>query len=170
MKGEKSQQISFVTQRRKNGQEKLWTKIKTEDGGYTDSTNGILGEQLKFYEKLFKSEGCDKDAGEKLLQNSNKKLDDEDKDLLDSEVTGAEIEKVIKLLKKEKSPGEDGIISEFYQEYWYLIYNELTDVIKESFNTKTMSMSQYTGMMSLLCKKRGTGGHNKLETTYFVKQ
>jgi hypothetical protein len=25
-------------------------------------------------------------------------------------------------------------------------------------------------MMSLLCKKRGTGGHNKLETTYFVKQ
>jgi hypothetical protein len=44
-------------------------------------------------------------------------LDDEDKDLLDSEVTGAEIEKVITLLKKETSPGEDGIISEFYQEY-----------------------------------------------------
>jgi len=35
----------------------------------------------------------------------NKKLDDEDKDLLDSEVTGAKIEKVIKLLKKEKTPG-----------------------------------------------------------------
>ena len=93
-----------------------------------------------------------------------------DKYLLDSEVTGAEIEKVIKLLKKEKSPGEDGIISEFYQEYWYLIYSELTEVIKESFNTKTMSMSQYTGMMHLLYKKRGTGGHKKLETNYFVKQ
>ena len=45
--------------------------------GYKDSTNGILGEQLKFYEKLFKSEGCDKDAGKELLQNLNKKLDDE---------------------------------------------------------------------------------------------
>jgi uncharacterized protein YlaN (UPF0358 family) len=33
--------------------------------------------ELKFYEKLFKSEGCDKDAGKKLLQNLNKKLDDE---------------------------------------------------------------------------------------------
>jgi uncharacterized protein YlaN (UPF0358 family) len=32
--------------------------------------------ELKFYEKLFKSEGCDKDAGKKLLQNLNKKLDD----------------------------------------------------------------------------------------------
>jgi hypothetical protein len=32
-----------------------------------------------------------------------------DKDLLDSEVTGAEIEKVITLLKKETSPGEDGV-------------------------------------------------------------
>lgn len=75
-----------------------------------------------------------------------------DKDLLDSEVTGAEIEKVITLLKKETSPGEDGIISEFYQEYWYLIHNELTDVIKDSFNTKTISMSQYSGIMSLLYK------------------
>lgn len=75
-----------------------------------------------------------------------------DKDLLDSEVTGAEIEKVITLLKKETSPGEDGIISEFYQEYWYLIRNELTDVIKDSFNTKTISMSQYSGIMSLLYK------------------
>ena len=129
------------------------------------------GSNLNFMKSYLNlTEGCDKDAGEKLLQNSNTKLDDEDKDLLDSEVAGAEIEKVIKLLKKEKSPGEDGIISEFYQEYWYLIYNELTDVIKESFNTKTMSMSQYTGMMSLLYKKRGTGGHKKLETNYFVKQ
>ena len=54
-------------------------------GGYKDNTNG-LGEQLKFYEKLFKSEDCDKDAVVKPLQNLNKKLDDADEDLLYSEV------------------------------------------------------------------------------------
>jgi hypothetical protein len=32
-----------------------------------------------------------------------------------------------------------------------------------------MSMSQYSGMMSLFVQKRGTGGHAKSETIAFVK-
>jgi hypothetical protein len=32
-----------------------------------------------------------------------------------------EISKAVKLQKTDKSPGEDGIVSEFYRHYWYLI-------------------------------------------------
>ena len=41
----------------------------------------------------------------------------------DAEITEQEIFDTItrKLLKNNKSPGDDGIVSEFYKEYWYLI-------------------------------------------------
>jgi hypothetical protein len=38
MKREKSQQSIFFNLEKKNGQEKLWSKIKTEDVGYKDRT------------------------------------------------------------------------------------------------------------------------------------
>ena len=67
-------------------------------------------------------------------------------------MTKLEIENAIKLLKIDKSPGEDGIIAEFYKEFWYLIKIELTEIILESFADQTLSDSQYFGMISLLYK------------------
>ena len=67
-------------------------------------------------------------------------------------MTKLEIENAIKLLKIDKSPGEDGIIAEFYKEFWYLIQTELTEIILEAFADKTLSDSQYFGMISLLYK------------------
>jgi hypothetical protein len=43
-------------------------------------------------------------------------------------ITGLTISKVIKILKPNKSPGEDGIISEFYQLFWQDIKNEFFEV------------------------------------------
>ena len=42
------------------------------------------------------------------------KLNEDDKQLLDREINAEEIMKVLKNIKTNKSPGEDGIISEFY--------------------------------------------------------
>ena len=55
-------------------------------------------------------------------------------------------------MKRDKSPGEDGITAEFYQEYWFLIQDELTQILKETFFDKTLSESQRLGMISLLYK------------------
>ena len=48
----------------------------------------------------------------------------EEKGELDSDVDSNEIVKVLKALKSNKSPGEDGIISEFNQLFWETIKDE----------------------------------------------
>ena len=61
--------------------------------------------------------------------------------------------KVIKQLKLNKSPWDDGIVSEFYIRYWYLIKEELTKVIKYIFLSNTLAPSQQRAMLTLLYKK-----------------
>jgi hypothetical protein len=56
-------------------------------------------------------------------------LDNNEKETLDEDINLDEISKVIKILKPNKSPGEDGIISEFYQLFWQNIKNEFFEVI-----------------------------------------
>ena len=73
--------------------------------------------------------------------------------LCDSDVTEEEILKVIKQMKQNKSPGDDGIVSEFYNRYWYFIKEELTKVIKYTFLSNTLASSQYRAMLTLLYKK-----------------
>jgi type III secretory pathway lipoprotein EscJ len=49
-----------------------------------------------------------------LTQHLQEKLTTEEKGELDSDVDSNKIVKVLKVLKSNKFPGEDGIISEFY--------------------------------------------------------
>ena len=55
-------------------------------------------------------------------------------------------------MKQDKSPGDDGIVPEFYIRYWYLIKEELTKVIKSTFLSNTLAPSQYRAMLTLLYK------------------
>ena len=56
-------------------------------------------------------------------------------------------------MKPNKSPGDDGIVSEFYIRCWYLIKEELTKVIKYIFLSNTLAPSQERAMLTLLYKK-----------------
>jgi hypothetical protein len=64
-----------------------------------------------------------------------------------------ELDKVIKTLKKDKSPGYDGIINEFYIRYWHSIREEFWQVMKEIELTESLCDSQYRGIISLLYKQ-----------------
>ena len=150
-KGEKSTGYFFKLEK-KRGAEKLWTRIKGSDGRYKDDIESILEEQVSFYKQLFTSEGWDRDAAENLLQNIDHKLSEENKKICEMEISLDEISKAVKILKLDKSPGEDGIVNEFYKTYWYLISDDFGAVIKEIFDNNLLCESQYRGMITLMFK------------------
>ena len=151
--GEKSTRYFFNLEK-KRGQEKLWYRIKTTDGNYKYDIDSIMNEQVDFYSKLFQSEGWDENSAHELTRYIVNKLDNNEKETLDEDINLDEISKVIKILKPNISPGEDGIISEFYQLFWQDIKNEFFEVIEFFFKFEyTLSASQSKGVLILLHKE-----------------
>ena len=62
--------------------------------------------------------------------------------MCEMEITLDEISKAITILKPDKSPGEDGIVNEFYKIYWYLIKEDFVAVIKDIFSNNLLCESQ----------------------------
>ena len=56
-------------------------------------------------------------------------------------------------MKRNKSPGLDGICIEFYQVFWPLIGNVLVRVFNQSFETGILPPSQRLAVMTLIHKK-----------------
>ena len=106
-----------------------------------------------FIKKLFTSEGSDQQEANIILENVDKTLNNDQKEFCEANITEQEIKTTINLLKINKSPGDDGIVSEFYKEYWYLIHKEFTRVVQHIFAANTLSPSQYNAILTLLYKK-----------------
>ena len=150
--GEKSTRY-FYNLEKHNISNKTWTKIKCKDGTVKTDIHSILSEQTTFFKELLTSDDINLIEANSLLNNVDAKLNDEERDFCEKDVSSEEIFKIIKQLKPNKSPGDDGIISEFYKIYWYLIKRELTDVIKYSLENDTLSKTQYNAIITLLYKK-----------------
>ena len=60
-KGETSTNYIFNLDKKKC-KEKLWNRVKTNDGKYKEDIVSIIEEQVHFFEKLLTSEGWDSDS------------------------------------------------------------------------------------------------------------
>lgn len=80
------------------------------------------------------------------------KLTDEEKHMLDSPITNAEILMSLKKLKNNKSPGTTGFQADFYKFFW----KDIGCFIQRSFNCSIakgqLSQSQKLGIISILPK------------------
>ena len=61
-------------------------RIKTSEGHYKYDNDSMINEQVKFYSKLFTSEGWDETCWRNLTQHLQEKLTTEQKGELDSDV------------------------------------------------------------------------------------
>ena len=56
-------------------------------------------------------------------------------------------------MKNDKFPGNEGITKEFYEFFWDDIKNSLSDLIKKSFISGELSISQEQAVIKLIKKK-----------------
>jgi hypothetical protein len=70
------------------------------------------------------------------------------------DVSIEENKNALTIIKPNKSPGEDGIISEFYVTYWEQVKDEFSLLVNDTFDKKELIPSQYKGVHTLLHTSR----------------
>lgn len=101
---------------RKETSEKFIHSILTEDGRLLDDSASINAEFKQFYDNLYKIEQDADNIGAKRFMDgiTLPKLQYEDRELLDADISEMEVLQAINSLQNNKTPGPDGFPVEYY--------------------------------------------------------
>jgi len=151
--GEKSTRY-FMNLEKSKGTKKSITKILTEEKREIKDDDGIKIETVKFYKKLFSSRNIpNRNISEYLSAAENNSIIPESiKQEIDQQLEIGELDKGLKNFSNNKSPGSDGLSSEFYSQFWAEIKPILFELYKEAISRGSLSPSQRTGVIVLLPK------------------
>lgn len=113
-----------------------------------------MGEMFKFYQSLYASKNIDNKIIDDYLSEINVPVIGEDnKRMLDKFPTFEECTEAVNSMKHDKSPGLDGLPSEFYQCFWNVIGPYFYDALKDIYENKMMTYIQRQSVISLVFKK-----------------
>ena len=100
--------------------------------------NKIQNELQLFYRNLFKS-NCTKSYDCKKFLDKIKipVLTSEKANICEGDLVQSELFKSLSLMQDCKSPGNDRLTKEFYEYFWYVIKDPLTNSIKEARKNKS---------------------------------
>ncbi len=131
--------------------------LKYKEKQSRDDT-GILAICKDFYNDLYTSKKIPDKNIKTYMSNIKipKKLTDVHKTNCEGKITITECDKVVKELKKNKSPGLDGLTAEFYQHFWSEIRTIVVDAFNESYDLGSLPESIRIAIMSLIFKKGDT--------------
>jgi len=135
---------------------RLKSQIKNDNGPITKDKTEILKETKRFYEKLWSVED---ERENETVQNEytrimlSSKISDIDIKVLDEVITEKEIENAILQLNLESSPGSDGLTTQFYKKFAYLLKNDLVEIYNNCFLQREMSATMKKAIVKLIHKK-----------------
>lgn len=150
--GEKSKKF-FLNLETYRGKAKAFTKIKKEDGKYTENISEILETQKLFYEKLYTETPTDREMQDSFLDKLDRTLPEDEKNLCEGLINLEEATKALKEMANNKAPGSDGLSKEFYTKFWDLMGKELVEVFNVAYRATQLSESQRLAVITLLYKK-----------------
>ena len=134
--------------------------VYLEDGQLSKDTADMLTQYEKTWGRIFADPKYTDDLPTHLTDevqvpfpDNMPKLSEEAKNLIDQPFSTAELEEVIISLPKNRSPGKDGIINEFYQVHPRGFASILIKVFQCSVERGQLRKSQRQGLVSLLYKK-----------------
>lgn len=130
------------------------------NGEINENEEKILAHIRDYYKEIYTNEPIDRGKAQQILQNTEKKCTEGQKQKLSETLTKDELHKALKLTEKNKSPGMDGIPYEFYLKFWETIGNDFTEIINHVFEKGNLTDSQKSAVISLIPKK---GDISKIE-------
>ena len=129
--------------------------LKDSSGELRHTDDGILDVAKSFYKELYTNKPCSDENLESYFSSLPREhiLDNEPQSKCEGLVSYAECLHALNKMKKNKSPGMDGITTEFYQAFWPLLGNLLVGVFNESYELGKLPDSQRKSVMSLIFKR-----------------
>ena len=128
------------------------TKLEKDNGEIITSPCDIKKLQLEFYSSLYSKKECS-DHLDDFFFSSLPKLSEEQQHMLSQEITLDELSNAVKMLKNGKTPGTDGLTTDFYKCFWNDIKQIVFDSLKEGYVNKILSAEQRRSVLQLLPKK-----------------
>ena len=130
------------------------TSLKAHKGTVHDIPD-ILNEQVKFYTNLYKSRHVSQVDIDRYLNTIKLEnyLSDAQKSACEGSLSKDECTQVITRMKRNKSPGSDGLPVEFYITFWDHIANMVVNSLNDALHSGTLSCSQKRAIITLIFKK-----------------
>ena len=150
--GEKNSSYFFNLE--KNRQSKKFINKLNINGTLTEDQSAINNHIYNYYSTLYSSNYSAQDADHflSLLNEGVPVINEEFKALTEANITLEELDTAIAQMPTGKSPGPDGLTTEFYRHFWSdirkLIFNALNDCIDKG----TLSPTMKQGIITLIPK------------------
>ena len=140
-----------------NKRKSVIKELYNQDEEIITDRKEILKIIKSYYEKLYSNDEVTSDLND-LFLNDIPKLSEENQKLCEGKVTRNECFSVLKEMKFNKSPGNDGFTVEFYYTFWSVLGETLVEILNEAYDRGNLSTSQKQGVITLLEKE----GKNKM--------
>jgi exonuclease III len=150
--GEKNSKYFFSLEKY-NYEIKNIKKLKSDNNTSISDPSEILDFIRKFYMNLYKEDSNVEINDDNLDQFPNSaKVSQSDNLILESPITEKEIWEAIQDLPAGKTPGTDGLSSDFYKKFWPLLKKYFLNMVNNVYKNKELTSDQKRGVISLLPK------------------
>ena len=154
-KGERNNKYFLGLEKSRNKKNCI-RKLVNKHGQTVTKSEAIMTELRSFYEDLYdnKDSGVDNDDLQFLDQSLNvPKLSNKLSLLCDGLLTYTECYEALEKFDNNKSPGNDGLTSEFYKTFWPTLGNLLVHYLNAAYINGKLSNSQGQAIIRLIEKK-----------------
>ena len=148
--GEKCSKYFFQLEKRNYKTKCIRTLFKEEQRIYEPKQ--ILDECQSFYANLYTEKNTDERTHSTLFHKTHPMLSENEKRICESKITMKECFNSINELPNNKSPGSDGMSTEFYKFFWDDIKVFLLESFDYSFENNLLSLDQRRAVLTLIPK------------------
>ena len=155
--GEKNTKY-FLNLEKRNYNSTYIKKLINSQSEELTNVESIINEEFEYYQKLYSTQLNNstniEDLSKTFLETEHiPKLTKDDQELCDQDLTIEECGKALKDLANNKSPGSDGLTTNFYKFFWPDLKNMLYTSYLYSLEHKLLTQEQKLGIINLIPKK-----------------
>ena len=143
----------FLRRENQRAAKNSFDSLINSQGEETSSQTDMESILIDFYKNLFSKDNLDLHVQQSLIDDLEFTLSDSERVSCEGDLTKDELFMALGGLQTGKSPGSDGLPTEFYKAFWQDLGDVLVLVLNERFHTGILTDSQREGLLRLLYKK-----------------